>query len=288
MDDYIDNEFLPHVTFQAVPIKDLVTDQNYQRRLSERHVKEAAADFDLHQINPIKVSRRDGINYVVNGQHTMAIVAAVSGSDETPVWCMIYDDMDYHDEAVTFADQQKHTHSLTPYEIFKANLEAGSDKHLLLKDLVESYGLQLGPVNKPGCICAVGALEFIYDRYGYELLSRVLRLVVNAWEGEKLSLGASILKGTARVLHSFGTEVHDDLFVEKLSFLSVKEIMRSARERGGGALGYAEAILNAYNRKLRYPLPMEKLHTASRAPEHPKTMLPEAPDPEQNSFSQMN
>ena len=27
--------------------------------------------FDVHQINPVKVSRRDGINYVCNGQHTI-------------------------------------------------------------------------------------------------------------------------------------------------------------------------------------------------------------------------
>ena len=27
--------------------------------------------FDVHQINPVKVSRRDGINYVFNGQHTI-------------------------------------------------------------------------------------------------------------------------------------------------------------------------------------------------------------------------
>lgn len=60
----------------------------------------------------MKVSRRDGINYVFNGQHTIEIVAAVSGSRETPVWCMIYDDLSYEHEADIFANQQKYVLSL--------------------------------------------------------------------------------------------------------------------------------------------------------------------------------
>lgn len=87
--------YVPNVHFEQIPIKNLVSDQNYQRNLSLRHVEKAAANFDLYQINPVKVSRRNGINYVFNGQHTIEIVALVSGSRETPVWCMIYDDLNY-------------------------------------------------------------------------------------------------------------------------------------------------------------------------------------------------
>ena len=58
------SEFIPHVHFELIPIKDLVSNQEYQRNLSMIHVKKAVENFDLNQINPIKVSRRDGINYV--------------------------------------------------------------------------------------------------------------------------------------------------------------------------------------------------------------------------------
>ena len=69
---------------------------------SVKHVQKAAANFDLYQVNPVKVSRRDGVNYVFNGQHTIEIIALVSGSRETPVWCMIYDDLIYSHEADIF------------------------------------------------------------------------------------------------------------------------------------------------------------------------------------------
>ena len=253
------NKFLPKVKFEAIPINQLVSDQAYQRALSGKHVKMATAHFDIHQINPVKVSRRDGINYVFNGQHTMEIVAQVSGSKETPVWCMVYEDLKYKTEADIFANQQKYVKSLTPYEIFKANTEAGSDKQLLIKDLVESYHLEIVSFPKQNGIMAVAALEYIYDRYGYEILSRTLRLCIGAWEGHPQSLGASVLKGIARVVKVFGTEIKDEMFIEKLGNVSIKEIIRSAKELKGGAMGYAEAVVMEYNRRGHGGLSRQKL-----------------------------
>lgn len=41
---------------------------------------------------------------------------------------------------------------------------------------------------------------------------------------------------------------------------SAKDISRTAKERRAGSLGYAEAMLLAYNRKMRYPLRWGKLY----------------------------
>lgn len=254
------NEYLPRVTFEAIPINELVTDQDYQRVLSEKHVKKAVKDFDLYQINPVKVSRRDGKNYVFNGQHTIEIVAEVSGSRETPVWCMVYNDLEYISEANVFANQQKHIKYLTPYEIFNANIEAGNNSQLLIKELVESYDLTISNKAKPSSIRAVGALEYIYNHYGYEVLNRTLRLTIETWEGSSTSFTSGILKGIARVLSVYDTDVKDDIFVDKLSSVSEKEVIRTSKERNNGALGYAETIVVYYNKKTHNGLPMQKLY----------------------------
>ena len=185
--------YVPNVHFEQIPIKNLVSNQDYQRNLSQAHIERAAASFDLYQINPVKVSRRDGINYVFNGQHTIEIVALVSGSRETPVWCMIYDDLSYAHEADIFANQQKFVKSLLPYEVFMANLEAGNDDQLIIRDLVESYGLSVGYKKSPGTIVAVSTLEQIYHKQGYHGLNRVLRLIIGAWEGDMNSFSANML-----------------------------------------------------------------------------------------------
>lgn len=294
MDEYIyskeqndraEAKYLPKVKFEAIPIKKLVSSQEYQRGKSERHIKRAAENFDVYQINPIKVSRRDGINYVVNGQHTMEIVATVSGSRDSLVWCMVYDDLEYKREADIFANQQTYVKTLTPYEIFIANIEAGNDKQLLIKDMVESHGLSLSPVSRPCCICAVSALEYLYDRYGYELLSRTLRIVISAWEGNQQSLGATVLKGLAKVLAVYDADIKDEVLKEKLSMVSVKEVIRCARERNGGTTGFAEALLMVYNKKMQRPLPMDKLHerVVAKAPSRQQREKKESPAPEENN-----
>ena len=261
MEDY--SAFVPNVHYELIPIKNLVSNQDYQRNLSIKHVQKAADNFDLCQINPVKVSRRNGINYVFNGQHTIEIVATVSGSRETPVWCMIYEDLEYEHEADIFANQMKYVKPLMPYEIFMANLEAGSDKHLIINSLVESYNLTITHGAMPGGICAVSTLELIYDKYGYHTLDRVLRLCIGTWEGENHSLCANMLNGVAKLISVFGDSMKDDIFIEKNSVFSVKQIMRTAKERRGGALGFSETLLLNYNLKMKgnAALQMEKLYT---------------------------
>ncbi len=258
------SKFIPNVHFELIPIKNLVSNQQYQRNLSLEHVKKVVENFDICQINPAKVSRRDGINYVFNGQHTIEIIAAVSGSRETPVWCMIYDDLDYREEAEIFAGQQKYVKKLTPYEIFMANIEAGSDEQIIINSLVESFGVKITSSSSlEGGVCCVSTLEDIYRKHGIQVLERSLRLCIGTWEGESNSLSANIIKGIAKLIVTFGDALRDELFKEKVGQLSIRDIARTAKERRAGSLGYAEAMLLAYNSKKTHSrLPLEKLFSA--------------------------
>ena len=252
--------FVPSVTFELIPIKNLVANQEYQRSLSESHILRTAEAFDLYQINPVKVSRRDGINYVFNGQHTIEIIALVSGSRETPVWCMVYDDMNYMNEAHVFADQQKYIKALAPFDIFMAHIEAQDQKYLIIRDLVESYHLEISNNKAQGCICAVSTLEHIYDKFGYHALDRTLRLCVGTWEGEINSFSGNILSAIARMIVIYGEELNDEIFIDHVGKFTVKAIGRTAKERRPGALGYAEAMVIAYNTKCKIKLSMKKLY----------------------------
>ena len=260
--------FVPNVYFEKIPIKNLVSNQEYQRSLSQTHIARAVANFDLYQINPVKVSRRDGINYVFNGQHTIEIVAHVSGSRETPVWCMIYDDLNYEHEANIFANQMKYVKTLQPLEVFKANLEAGSDDQLIIRDLIESYGLTVGSKKHHGTICCIATLESIYTKYGYQVLNRILRLIISTWEGDINSFSANIFNALTKLVVTFGDSLNDEIFKEKVGNVSVKQLVRMAKERRSGSMGVAEAMLIEYNGKRKNPagrLPINKLYAKDAA-----------------------
>ena len=262
MDDF--KEFVPQVHFEQIPIKNLVSNQDYQRSLSLNHIEKAAENFDLYQINPVKVSRRNGINYVFNGQHTIEIVALVSGSRDTPVWCMIYDDLSYEHEADIFANQMKFVKGLQPFEIFAANIEAGNHDQLMIRDTVESFGLTIGKRQVPGVISAVSTLESIYYKYGIHVLTRTLSLCIATWEGDVNSMSGNMLNAISKLIVTYNESLIDEVFKERLGEYSPKSIARTAKERRPGSMGYAEAMVIFYNGKKKnnaHRLLMNKLYS---------------------------
>lgn len=251
---------IPDVSFELIPISNLVSNQEYQRPLSSGQIRRALEEFNIYQINPVKVSRRDEINYVFDGQHTCEIIAAASGSRDTPVWCMVFDELTYSEEAHTFAEQKKHVRNLAPYEIFHAHIEAGDEKQKLIEAIVRSYGLVVSGSQQPNAICAVNALERIYDKYGQAILDRTLKLAIATWEGESNSLSGNMLMGIARVLDAYGDSIREDIFKEHVGKVSVKSIIRTAKERRAGSSGFAEALLLAYNGKNKKRLSLRALY----------------------------
>lgn len=74
------------------------------------------------------------------------------------------------------------------------------------------------------------------------------------------SLSANMLNGIARLVYTFGDTLKDENFKEKVGEMSVKLLSRTAKERRPGSMGYAEAMLLAYNRKCKYPLKWTRLY----------------------------
>ena len=56
-------------------------------------------------------------------------------------------------------------------------------------------------------------------------------------------------------------KMRDDTFKEKVGSYSAKEIIRTAKDRHVGSVGYAEAMLIAYNKKMKYPLRWSNLYS---------------------------
>ena len=132
---------------------------------------------------------------------------------------------------------------LLPYEPFMASIEAGSDKYLIIQDLVESYNLTLSSAKIPGGICAISTLETIYDKHGFHVLDHVLRLIIGTWEWEPNSLSANMLNGVSRLVVAYGDQIKDTVFKERLGKISIKTLSQTAKDRRVGSFGYAEAIL---------------------------------------------
>ena len=70
--------------------------------------------------------------------------------------------------------------------------------------------------------------------------------------------------GIAILLHTYGLRLHKDVFIRTLGKVPVLNIIRKARERRPGSMGYAEALIVFYNgNKNKFTLPMHSLYGAS-------------------------
>lgn len=101
-----------------------------------------------------------------------------------------------------------------------------------------------------------------------DMLSRVLRLCAGTWEGDENSFSANILNGITRLVYTFGDQLNDEVFKERVGALSIKQLVRMSKERCPGSMGYAEAMLLEYNGKkknISQRLSMNKLHMQGTA-----------------------
>ena len=148
----------------------------------------------------------------------------------------------------------------TPYKIGVYIRYFNDPKQKMIEAIVQSYGLAITSTKAKNGISAVSTLERIYDKYGQAVLDRTLRLAAATWEGENNSFSGNILMGIARIVVAYGDTVRDDVFKDHVGRVSVKAIIRAAKERRPGALGYSEAMIIEYNKKSKFRLSLKTLY----------------------------
>ena len=94
-------------------------------------------------------------------------------------------------------------------------------------------------------------------------LPRTIKLIAGTWEGDCNSFSANILRAVAKLIAVYKNELNDDVFKERLGDVSIKQLIRTAKERRPGTMGVAEAMVIEYNGKKKisqYRLSIQKLY----------------------------
>lgn len=223
---------------------------SYQRVLRNKW-KEIAKDFNPSVAWPIVVSYRDGIYWVVDGQHR--VVAAIDVGETTALCKVEY--WTFQQEAINFRIFNKVRGSLLAKDAFHADLSYGEPVAVEIESIIrqEGYNLWLGygPIpHKP--IGAIGSIEKIYKTNQPEGLRRVLSVLNMAWPDEPVK--DSMLNGMAIFLRRYPEISATDL-AKKLqnNGATVMEIVADGalmKRAGMGSIDncIGRAILGQYNR----------------------------------------
>ena len=98
--------------------------------------------------------------------------------------------------------------------------------------------------------CIRKSAQRIYEKYGADLYTDMLRLIVETWDAVEWSLSKPVLNGCAVFLSIYGEVYKRDRFIRKLAYTNADELAAIARRQNvkDQPRQYAMAILELYNK----------------------------------------
>ncbi len=105
---------------QEVPLGKMTTSRRVQRELKLHRVNELIANFDLDVFGHPAVSWRDGVYYIIDGQHRIAALKEWLGKgwEIQKIECRVYQGMSEAEEADMF-DRLNDTLIVSSFDKFK-------------------------------------------------------------------------------------------------------------------------------------------------------------------------
>lgn len=170
--------------FNGTRIKMVKIDQidipSYQRDKMKPWAAYLAENWDHHLFTHPRLAAKDGGRFdVIDGQHTV-LAAETRGHAELP--CLVLVGVDQQRSAAIFSDLNTNRKRLTPFDVYKADLEAGREWALSLEALAIKYDLRIGRGAGPYFLQAVGQCKAIIQSGWLADLDDALAILTAAYE----------------------------------------------------------------------------------------------------------
>jgi hypothetical protein len=206
---------------QYLPTAELLIDSEYQRFLNKERVNRIVKNFIPRQFGYLKVSKRSGSYYVIDGQHRLA-AAKILGYTSLP--CNLLEDMTQESEADDFRIQQDNMSRIHTRDKFRAGIKANDSESVRIAEIVKQYEFTLQgfgiDAKSADCISSIGTLQRVVrsSADGFQILDWTLYLVRMTWGGQNKSSHGFVISGTAAFVKRFcGAALNCENFVKQLS-----------------------------------------------------------------------
>lgn len=183
----------------AILIDGLRVDPAYQPPISHTRAKKIAAKFDPNLLQAITVNFRDGVGYIIDGQHRVR-AAQLWNAESIPAW--VYHGMTQAEEAAMFQKLNTDRRAgLRSTALFQAMFTAGDEETVGIQNVLDEFGLYVGSTQHLNSISSVGSLLFVWRSAGGEVaLRKTLALLGEAWPGDPLRYNTPAISAVALFL----------------------------------------------------------------------------------------
>ena len=228
-------------------------DSLYQRRLDMARVDKIVREFDGDTFNEPKISYRDGVYWVFDGQHSIAAWRKLNGGEDKLITCKIFKGMTWLDECYAFMRQNGISKDPSINEKLRAAKEAKDPEVMDMVNRANFCGfvVDFSLSKTPTRIVATAALARAYKKLGPEQFSDMLMAIKEAWYGDMDAVSTQIITGMAKVYKdNYGCFKRDEL-VKSLKRVTPAFIIRNGKSYTDASNGYAKEIIKIYNKGRR-------------------------------------
>ena len=195
----------------------LMVDHRYQRDPIPARLKVLAENLDLDALGLFIVSRRkDGVLYVIDGQHRIEALRHHGWQDDWKVECRVYEGLTVEQEAELYR-QLNNTRALTAWDFYKAGLVSGDVECLDVDATVRTCGLKVSNCSGDGHVCCITTIRKVHKDYGRDTLKRTLDIATQSWGHTAAAVEREIVHGLAIVMNTYNGEIDTPWLIKKLA-----------------------------------------------------------------------
>lgn len=228
----------------------LQVDHTYQRNANEMKLIAIAKDWSWIACGAIVVADREGVLFVVDGQHR--VLAARKRSDISELPCLVFKTHEAKQEAKGFLAAQTQRKPITSVEKFRALVTVEDQAALLVQELLNSAGKTPGSGMSPNSVKCVGVLLKWANNDAAELC-KVWPLIVSVSTGHVLH--QRIVEGLLYISKRMpiGSCLMDKGWQQRVLKVGAEKLLEGAAKASayytaGGAKVWASGMVDTINR----------------------------------------
>lgn len=239
--------------FKLLRPSQIRVDPLYQRELDAKRVSEIVKNFNGDCFNEPKVSYRDGVYWVFDGQHSCAAWRQLHGGEDKLINCKVFKGMTWLEECESFVRQNGIKKDPTTNQKLRAQYNASNPEVVDMRHRAELCGFVVDfSTNKtPTRIVCVSALFRAYKVLGPDAYLDMMTAIKDAWFKDMDAVSRQIITGMTSFYKAYyGNFKREDL-VSSLRHVSPAEILRNGKSYSNRTNTYGKEILKAYNTRRR-------------------------------------
>ena len=193
---------LPELELKKISLSNIKFAE-YQREIKPSKINKIVKNFVPDIMGVGLVSFRGGEFWGIDAQHR---IEALKKLGYTEILCQVLTGLTYEQECYRFVLLNTGRTQLTANQVFHGRVEEKDKDAIALVEMFKKYRFDYNKNNgikEDNLIGAVSQSVKIQKNFGISRVEQILRILRNAWYGEKYSLSSAIISGLSTFLSEY-------------------------------------------------------------------------------------